>query len=477
MTEGVEKRSRVEGSTGTQINDEGYPHTSTPDPVEENHGQGLSLSNEEEKAVDFLARFDFEYVSHDNVNLKFRRLRDDGLRLPLSPRRFFPRTYVRLLLGQLGDKVEGHLGVTGLIIPSQGYVELVCSQLEPATVKRVFQLESPDLDCRHKESANEMPSLPYHWPDEDGGRSVKRVHLSARNGRPCFEISNASPLAMLAYGQMSESTRARLAYPQIPLLITVKMAYDPASDWTVLAQSSEDAARSLIYELNVRNGVIIELLALPTEANVDLTRRSPEVSDTIRYPCTKVQNEVAMLFGFAGQVASDPPQAFLSYYQALECFIPTAIRQSAFKKIRRELRAPGFDVNNVSDASLLRIVKAAEGSIASAEPNQLRIVVNEYVRTGCLEEFFERDWGDYFTNKGPIKSVPSVNKKNTGQSLSDQVADRVYQIRNRIVHAKDDPKFGDARVLLPRSSEANALTPDVLLVRLLATEAISAVSP
>jgi hypothetical protein len=66
--------------------------------------------------------------------------------------------------------------------------------------------------------------------------------------------------------------------------------------------------------------------------------------------------------------------------------------------------------------------------------------------------------------------VPYISR-NAEQSLSDQVADRVYQIRNRIVHAKKDRRFAPA--LLPRSTESNALIPDVLLVRLLATEAIA----
>jgi hypothetical protein len=82
--------------------------------------------------------------------------------------------------------------------------------------------------------------------------------------------------------------------------------------------------------------------------------------------------------------------------------------------------------------------------------------------------------GELFSNNGPIRNVPAVNLKDGDQDLSDRVADRVFIIRNRIVHAKDDRCY---KVLLPRSSEANTLTPDVLLVRLLTIEAISALSP
>jgi len=312
--------------------------------------------------------------------------------------------------------------------------------------------------------------LPYRWPDEDH-ESVKRIHLSGTDLEPCVEISNASPLGMLLYGGVADTGRARLASRRIPFLATLKVAYRRAMDRERIGRSSEDTARSLIYELDVRNGIVMELDAPSAGLDIPLGRRLPEAYRRIRYPRTPVRYEVSVLFGFASQASNDPPQAFLSYYQALEYFIPTAIRQNAIKNVRRELRDPAFD--EADDTSLLRIIKAAEGPRTAAEPNQLRIVVNEYVRASRLEEFFDRDWGDYFSHKGPIAGVAPINVRNANLSLPNQVADRVYQIRNRLVHAKDDPKFGDARVLLPRSTASNALTPDVLLVRLLATEAIS----
>jgi hypothetical protein len=458
VTEGAGKASRAENSAAS---------------ARDNHLEGPSLSTEERDAVDLLTSLDFEYAGSDNTNLAFRRTRDSRLGLPLSPRSYFPRAYVPMLLGQLGDRVEGHSAATGLMIPSRGYAELLCSRLPPAVAKRIFRLEPYDQDCLHMAPASELASLPYHWPDEDGRQSVRRIHLSGRDGKPCLEISNASPLAGLIYGQTLESARVRLTSPRIPLLITLKMVYDrPASDAKVLARNSEQAARSLTYELNVRNGVLVELVALPAGTSAGVTHRPPEASNKIRYPLAKLYNEVAIRFGFASQVVGDPPQAFLSYYQALEYFIPIAMQQSAIKKVRRELL--DLDFANANDASLLRVVQAAKGPPGAGEQDQLRIVVSEYVRSDRLKEFFEHGWGNYFGDKGPIKEAPAINAKNTGQILSREVADRIYHIRNRIVHAKDDPKY---KVLLPRSGEANALIPDVFLVRLLAIEAISAFTP
>ncbi len=472
MTEGVEKASLAADSAGPQIGAEDYPDASNHGSAGDNHVKGPSLSNAEREAVGFLASLGFEYAAADSVNLTFRRQRDHQLGLPLAPRSFFPRAYVPMLLGQLGDRVEGHPAATGLMIPSRGYVELPCSRLDPATAKRVFRLKPEDQDCPHNAPASELASLPHRWADEDGGQSVKRVHLPGRDDGPCLEISNASPLAGLLYGQMSEGARVRLASRPIPLLVTLKMAYHPASDATELARNSEEAARSLLYELNVRNGVLMELVARPAEANAGVTGYPLEVSDKIHYPRARLYPEVAIRFSVASQVVGDPLQAFLSYYQTLEYFIPIAMQQSAIKNVGLELR--DFDSAEVNDARLLRIVHAVEGPLRAGEQNQLRIFVSDHVRNDRLQEFFERGWGNHFGVKGPIKDAPQVNPKGTGDNLSNQVADRIYHIRNRIVHAKDNPRY---KALIPRSSEANALTPDVLLVRLVAMEAISVFSP
>ena len=435
---------------------------------EESRLRGSQLVPEEKKAINILTDLGFEYLPSDKAHLTFRRVRDGRSRLISPPKRSIPRAHVSMLLGQLGDRIEDHPLVAGLMISSQGYVELICSRLEPNIAGRAFGLDSDELNCVHKEPANAMPSLPYPWREDDGRESVKRIHLSGRNGGPCVELSNASPLAMLLHGRTTEGGRVRLGSPAPQFLATLKLAFDPGADRDGLARQSEAIARSLIYELNFRNHVIVELDARPAGTDSAVTRWAPEVSGRIRYPRTSLVEEVAIRFGFASQASSDPPQAFLSYYQALEYFVPSALQQSAMEEIRRELRDPGFDDSRAT--SLLRIIEAAARPVAANEPYQLRIAIKEFIRVSRLEEFFDRNWGNYFTARGPIKDVPHISR-NADQNLSDQVADRVYQIRNRIVHAKKDRRYPPA--LLPRSTEANALMPDVLLVRLLATEAIA----
>jgi hypothetical protein len=468
--------SKVAEIIAEEVSDEDYiePIGQAKDAGERSSTTEMSLSNEEREIIRLLEELDFRFRSYDADYLTFRRVKARYPDRSTMGRWKTARAHVRSLLGQLGEQIDEHPTIDGLMIPSRGYVELALKSsrlVYPPEVTRVFDFGSDDVACSHIEPITALPSLPFSTA-RDEGQTVKRVHLAGRNDDPCIEISNASPLVMLFYGRILEPGRAIPTVARAALLPTLKFDYGAPMPEDQLTKMSEEIGRAFIYGLDIRNGVRLDFRTRTPRRDTDAEWGGTTTSNRIRYPRTKLQFEVSSLFSFASQASGDPPLAFLSYYQTLEYFVPAAVRQSALKAIKRELRDPAFDEMN--NDCLLRIVTAAEGSISTAESNQFRILISEYVRTSRLEEFFDHDWGNYFTRQGPIKGTEPINLKNPNQTLTNQVADRVYHIRNRIVHAKDDPKYGDARVLLPRSAESNALAPDVLLVRLLAAEAIAA---
>jgi hypothetical protein len=475
MSRDDEKETDSSAVPMLEVSDEDYAELTEEDSRSTNlTAEESSLGENEIEIIRLLEPCGFQFLSHDQESLIFRRSQEST---PLSPatfrRRKVPRIYAGAMLEQLRERIDELSGITGLMIPSQGYIELVLRSrvTSPrAIATRLFNLEAPELACRHQDSAYALPSLPFRMLGEEG-EAERRIHLSGKDGIPCLEISNASPLGAAFYSRVMDPGLARRAAMQTPFLPTLKIDYSSPVEAGRLERRSQEVARALLYELDVRNGIVMEFDERTRQTGIDSDWRGANL-EKIRYPRTKLQYEVSSLFGFASQAIGDQPLAFLSYYQTLEYFIPAAVRQNALKAIRRELRDPSFD--EASSESLLRIVAAAEGSISAAEASQFRILLNEYVRAGRLDEFFHHNWGNYFTRQGPIQGVEPINTRNATLSLANQVADRIYQIRNRIVHAKDDPRYGSARVLLPRSAEANALAPDVLLVRLLATEAIAA---
>lgn len=425
----------------------------------------FTLAEENKRVLLALKEFGVEYEKQTSSSILFVRR---GERPSFPSEVSIPRDSISDLTRQLKDKIIEHPTATGFMAPSRGYAEIVVRDIRwprPSPVsERILRLSHDEIDCAHKESERQIPCLPFESRMHEGGQT-SRIHLVSTSGGPCVELSNASPLAMLLYGRGYSDRRS--------LLLTIKLDHDGmAVEKEALIQKTDKVVRSLVYELDVRNGRVLGIAprSLPLEAR-RIARPRVRI-EKIRYPEIEIEREVADLFNFASHAFDNPPLAFLSYYQTLEYFIPAAVRRSALSKIRRELRDPTFDRDN--DNCLLRIVSAAERSVRLPEADQLRGLVHEYVRHDRLVEFFDAEWGGYFSRRGPIRGVEVINSGNATKDLGDQVADRVYQIRNRIVHAKDDPRYEAARVLLPRSQEAESLGPDVELVRLLAMEAVLA---
>ncbi|NDK29403.1 hypothetical protein FSY75_34220 [Streptomyces sp. TR1341] len=377
-----------------------------------------------------------------------------------------PRERAADLLSQLQHGAFLCKRWAGIAIPNSGYIEVLIrpnSSIMPSSsmVRAFMHSVSEDVDatCRHASGAEPFLSL----QDLNTSREkAPRLHLS--DDSACVEISGPSPACHVL---ANSGYRARSRF-----FVSLKVEFGHPMKQEDLEATAEPILNSLVYELEVRNGIKSRLVRWPPKYDRRQLIRRERGSRVVRFPQTRIDPEVSVLFGFAGSATGNPPLAFLSYYQVLENFFPVATRRSALRKLELELSDQRFDRHQ--DKYLMRILAVGENAASSSESAQLRVLLEEFVRGGSLQDFFtERDWGKHFTKNGPIRGITdSINPDNRQVSLSQQVADRVYKIRNRIVHAKDDPKYDSVPALLPQSDEAESLWPDIELVRLLAFEVI-----
>lgn len=87
------------------------------------------------------------------------------------------------------------------------------------------------------------------------------------------------------------------------------------------------------------------------------------------------------------------------------------------------------------------------------------------------------DRRDFFANRsGPItkRHLPLKSPELAHLDLRNDVSDRIYEIRCRIVHTKSNSGDADIEPLLPFSREAEALTFEIDLVQFIAREVIIA---
>jgi hypothetical protein len=91
-----------------------------------------------------------------------------------------------------------------------------------------------------------------------------------------------------------------------------------------------------------------------------------------------------------------------------------------------------------------------------------------------LREYFaaipERE--EYFSGRQSLKDLPAIQLRDRKNDLHSQVSNRIYDLRCRIVHSKEDGGGESVDLLLPFSREVATIWPDIELLRFLAREAL-----
>jgi hypothetical protein len=421
----------------------------------------------EEEAIRLLSKFKISlrdagdgYVTFTTYEKMTSRRESQMNRIGVS----LPRNFLPALRDQLHSGVVPHSVLRGIVAPGAGYVEMVLQdpRLSSSGTMRLRRATvSSETTCRHIEDGIRIPTLKR----EDFVHT--NLHIPG-SGTTCLEISPASPACytLTSYGRYAPREKDR--WGSFGLTVKVYLESDKPDR---MEKAAGEVVSSLLYELDVRNAIRFHIDRWVAERGDRSILQRRAATSAVRFPEISIKPEMATLFGFAASAIDNPPLAFLSYYQILEHNLASAVKRRALRKIGKELSDPLF--NRSSRDDLLRVFMIGERSTHMSEAAQLRTLIDECVRPEALTDFFATgDHLSHFGKKGPILGVEAVNPSNPQVSLASQVADRVYGIRNRIVHAKDDPRFGEAPPLLPEGPEADALWPDIMLARLLATEVI-----
>ncbi|WP_328758239.1 hypothetical protein [Streptomyces sp. NBC_00271] len=416
---------------------------------------GAPLTPEEIDSVKKIENLGYSLAASKYDYLKFR---DSDVDRRLAQRRTYLVT--RDMLKEVADTLSSYQDVSAhrAIVKNDGsYVEYALDS--PSFLPFGHFVERVEWEYRQAECGHKFRPCTIRTGEEEYSPGF---HLTAPSGGVCLELSEISPVAIFKISNGGFVGSDIVDY-------TLKVMVSSPKDIVSGLSLAQQAADSLLFELDAKHGVNFHLLPWD-RARVSATRvpRRPHVA----FPSTSVPREVAALFAFAAEAKDNPLFAFLSYYQVLEYYMPLTSRRDALRRIRREVRDFSFDISD--DASVLRVLNAVERTKGLSEEDTLKILVRDCVREDMLTQFFQTPrYGVHFSRNGPIAGAPAVNLKATNETIAVQTAKRVYALRNRIVHAKDDPKYAETPQLLPRSVEANALKPDIALARFLALETVS----
>ncbi len=302
-----------------------------------------------------------------------------------------------------------------------------------------------------------------HIADDGGGAqvgTVTPVRLTARRDDTPFVVELRTP----GHGMLRAACGGRNELWGLRLTGLDTRRHDDAVRLLTEVSTAFFVDLDIAYSVSGRIRHAFEIG--PDSDDYDKPPRSALVP---RLPAVRYPLEAARLYSYARSVLQMPLLEYLAYYQVIEYFLPTYAHTLAIRRLRAVLNDPRFDRHD--EAALGRVVEMLTrgGRNYTTEREQFHAVL-----ASCLDEAQVRSFlADYpaaaraLADKRRITGVRPVTVKDTSAGIVNQVAGRIYDLRCRIVHAKDSTEAGREQ-LRPFDREAKELRHDLNLVRFVA---------
>lgn len=241
----------------------------------------------------------------------------------------------------------------------------------------------------------------------------------------------------------------------------------------------ERIANALLFQVDLTQNIPIALTRRRglRRPRINSVRGAPT---ELVFPRSEFDREPLSLYWYGRSASGMPLLEFLAYYQAIEFYFPTYSQAEARRKIRNVLKNPTFRPERDADVARVLLAAQSTGSGFGDERSQLRATLHECLEPGALRSFFTElpERAEHFSSKIDGLTAHKIPVKTPDADLRTDVADRIYDIRCKIVHTKSGGKNGNLELLLPFSAEADLLYADIELARYVAREVlISAASP
>jgi hypothetical protein len=241
----------------------------------------------------------------------------------------------------------------------------------------------------------------------------------------------------------------------------------------------EDLSNSLFRQIDFKFDSPLTLVRDRFSARRILRSRGRLDEDNeLVYPRFSYERSPSSLYWYARSAQSMPLLQFLAFYQCIEFFFPQYSRQETIAKIKNVIKDPAFDATKDSYVnSILNVtLEGRRGSLVE-ERKQLGATLRHCVDAISLRDFLN----DTDVRKRYYASeYKKISEKKIALTddvgLIDQTADRIYDIRCKVVHTKSSDGPDGIEMILPFSREADLLTDDVELIKFLARKVLIASS-
>jgi len=195
-------------------------------------------------------------------------------------------------------------------------------------------------------------------------------------------------------------------------------------------------------------------------------RRRQETELDKSFPLYEYDSEPMSLYWYAKSATEMPLLQFLALYQILEFYYPIFSQREAHQKIKNLIKDPRFSPNKDSDISkILSSIKQNKNQLGfGSELDQLKATLTHCIANEGILEIMQSDEEamEYFADKKCKKlATKTINASNLSSLISDS-AERIYEIRCRIVHTKVSEK--NYKLLLPSSPELKFMSFEIAIL-------------
>lgn len=233
----------------------------------------------------------------------------------------------------------------------------------------------------------------------------------------------------------------------------------------------ERLSGSLFFDIDVMYGLSLALQKVRTYSR----RRGLAPSrKPVEFPTNVYAPEALALYQYGRSAQGLPLLEFLAYYQAVEFYFPAYAHAETSASLRTELLNPRFDPTSDNDISRLIELAAPAVRAGIGEKEQLRATLRAATTVDGVRAAIARldgaDGNPLTDKSGALQGTERLRPEAT--DIREQLADRIYAIRCRIVHTKQDGGNTGSDLLLPTSAEAAQLYPDIVMMRYVAQQAI-----
>jgi hypothetical protein len=300
-----------------------------------------------------------------------------------------------------------------------------------------------------------------------------------------FEFPSPDPKIKIFLGESSQEFSILTSFQEGHLFRSmrsrpsIRIEYDNLKTHDEANELLKKIANSVLFQLDLAINLPLHL-SLDRELfrEIRISRRKARRGEIkLTKPKFEYDEEPMALYWYGRTASNMPLLQYLAFYQVIEFYFPHYSYREAQQKIKNLLKDPLFDSDKDGDVSkILGIIKtSSKGKSFGDERSQIKATINHCITDSELREFICGDEGrqDFFDVQKKAKSAvkQKVSLANENHDIRPEVANRIYDIRCRIVHTKEE---ADKELLLPFSPEVKNLKHDLDLIEFITRKVLIA---